>query len=144
MNLSAFDEIRHIEINVMKVNDVILFYILHVVEVKHELVGIITVEHDIEGIVSEISVNHGLKSAVKTVAEPSHVELPINLAEVPVIHVKLLLKLKPDVVKGQPVKESRQDDEPILTPLRKQGGDILITGLIQQCFMHHICENDSV
>ena len=96
----AFDEVRHIEIDVVKVGGVILFHVLHVVEVGHELVGIIAVEHDIKGIVGEIGVNYGLKSAVETVAEPPHVELPIDLTEVPGIHVKLLLELEPDAVRG--------------------------------------------
>ena len=141
---SVFDEVGHIEIDVVKVGDVILFYVLHVIGVGHELVSTVVMEHDIGGIVGEISANHGLKGAVETVAEPPHVGLPIDLTEVPVIHVKLLLELGPDAVRGQPVKESRQDDGPILTPLRKQGGDISTTGLIQQCSTHHIREGDPV
>ena len=147
MNLMGplvFDEVRHIEIDVMKVSDIVLFCILYVVEVKHELVGTITAEHDIEGIINEISANHGLKGAVETVAEPFHVGLPINFMEVPVIHVKLLLELEPDAVGDQPVKEFRQDNGPILTPLRKQSDDVSTTDLIQQCFTHHICEGDFI
>ena len=140
----AFDEVGHIEIDVVEVGDVVLFCILHVVEVEHELVGTIAVKHDIGGIVGEIGVNHGLKSAVETVVKLPHVGLPIDLAEVSGIHVKLLLELGPDAVRGQSVKEFRQNDGPILTPLRKQGGDISITDLIQQCSTHHICEGNSV
>ena len=144
MSPSVFDEIGHIEIDVVKVSDVVLFHILHVVEVEHELVNTIITEHDIKDIVNEINVNHDLKGAVKTVMKPLHIEFPINLVKVPVIHIKLFFKLKPDVVRGQPVKESRQDNEPILMSLRKQGDDILITGLIQQCSMHHVCERDPI
>ena len=140
----AFNEIRHIEINVAEVSDIILFHVLYVVGVEYELVSTITTEHDIRDIVDEIDANHGLKNAVETVAESPHVKLPIDLMKVPVIHVKLLLKLKPDMMRGQPVKESRQDNGPVLTPLRKQSSDVLITNLIQQCFMHHICESDPV
>ena len=144
VGLLAFDKVGHIEINVVEVNDVVLFCVLYVVEVEYELVGIIIVEHNIGGIVGEISVNHDLKGAVEIIVEPSHVGFPIDLAEVPVIHVKLLLELGPDVVGGQLVKEFRQDDGSVLISLRKQGGDILITGLIQQCFMHHVCEGDPI
>ena len=144
MGPSAFDEIRHIEIDVVEVNDVILFCVLHVVGVEHELVNTVAAEHDVEGIVSEIGVNHGLKGAVETVAEPPHIGFPIDLAEVPVIHVKLLLKLEPDAVGGQPVKEFRQDNGPVLMPLRKQSGDVSTTDLIQQCFTHHICEKNLI
>ena len=144
VGLSAFDEVRHIEIDVAEVSDVILFCILHVVGVGYELVGTVAAEHDIGGIVGEISANHNLKGTVETVVEPPHVGFPINLMEVPDIHVKLLLELEPDVVGGQPVKESRQDDGPILMPLREQGDDISTTDLIQQCFTHHICKSDPV
>ena len=144
VGLMVFDEIRHIEINVAEVNGVILFHIFHVIEVEYEFVGTVAVEHNIEDIVDEINANYDLKGAVETVAEPFHVKLPINLIKVSVIHVKLLLKLKSDAVRGQSVKKSRQNNRPILTPLRKQNGDISITGLIQQCFTHHVCKRDSV
>ena len=91
----------------MKMNDVILFCIFHVIKVEHEFVSIITAEHDIESIVNEINVNHDLKGAVKTVVKSFHIELPINLAEVPVIYIKLLLELKSDMMKDQLVKEFR-------------------------------------
>ena len=140
----VFDKVRYIEINVMKVSDIILFHILYVVKIKYELMNTVATEYDIRGIINEINVNYDLKSAVKTVVKPSHVELPINLAEMPVIHVKLLLKLKSNAVKGQSVKEFRQNNEPVLTSLRKQSDDISITGLIQQCFTHHVCERNLI
>ena len=144
MSPLVFDKVGHIEINVVKVSDVVLFHIFYVIEIKHEFVGTITVEHDIKSIVNEIDVNHDLKSAVEIIVKLFYVELLINLMKVPVIHVKLLLKLEPDVIRGQPVKEFRQDNELILTSLRKQDGDILITDLIQQCFTHHIYKDNSV
>ena len=144
MNFLIFNEVEHIEINVIKVSDVILFCILYVVEVKHELVSTVAVKHDIEDIIDEISVNHNLKSAVKIVAESPHVEFSIDFTEVSVIYVKLLFKFKSDVVRGQSIKEFRQDDESVLISLRKQNGDISITDLIQQCFTHHICEKNPV
>ena len=100
VNPSAFNEIRHIEISVTEVSGIILFHILHVVGIGHELMSIITTEYDIEDIIDEINVNHDLKGAVKTVAEPPHIELPIDLTEMPGIHVNLLLELKPDAVRG--------------------------------------------
>ena len=144
VSLLIFNEVRHIEINVAEVNNVILFHIFYVVEVKHEFVSIIAVKYDIKSIINEIDVNYDLKGAVKTVAEPSHIGLSIDLTEVSVIYIKLLLKFRSDAVGGQSVKESRQDNGPILTSLRKQSGDISITDLIQQCSTHHIYKKDFI
>ena len=107
MSLSVFDEVGHIEIDIAEVNDIILFCVLHVVEIKHEFVNTVAIKHDIEGIVDEISANHDLKNAVETVVELFHVELPINLVEMPVIHVKLLFKFKSDAVRGKSMKKFR-------------------------------------
>ena len=101
-------------------------------------------KHDIEGIVNEINANYDLKGTVKTVVESFHIRLFIDFVKVSIIHVKLLFKLKPDVVRGQSVKEFRQDDEPVLISLRKQSNDVLITDLIQQYFMHYIYKKNSV
>ena len=140
MSPLAFDKIRHIEINVAEVSGIILFDVLYVIKIEQEFVSTVTVKHNVEGIINEISANYDLKDAVETVAESSHIELLIDFIKVPVIHVKLLLKLEPDAVRGQSVKESRQDNEPILMLLREQGGDVLTTGLVQQYSTHHVHE----
>ena len=103
----AFDEIKHIEIDVVEVSDVVLFHIFHVIKIGYEFVNTIITEHNIRGIISEINANHDLKSAVETVVEPLHVELSIDLTEVSVIHIKLLLELESDAVRSQPVKGFR-------------------------------------
>ena len=130
MNSLVFDEIEHIEIDVIKMNDIILFHILHVIKIKHEFESIITIKHDIESIINKINVNYNLKDAVKTIVKSFYVEFFINLTKVSVIHVKLLLELEPDAVRDQLMKEFRQDNESVLTSLRKQSDDILITNLI--------------
>ena len=107
MSPLTFNEVGHIEIDVAEVSGVILFHILHIVEIEHKLVNTVAVKYDIKGIINEIDVNYGLKGAVETVAEPPYIKLPIDFTEVPDIHVKLLLKLEPDVVRGQLVKEFR-------------------------------------
>ena len=144
MSSAAFNEIEHIEINVVKVSNIILFHIFHVVKIKHELINIIAAEHNIKSIINEINVNYNLKSAVKTVVKSFYVEFLIDFVKVSVIHVKLLLKLKSDTMRDQSMKEFRQDDKSVLTSLRKQNDDILITDLIQLCFMHHICEKNFI
>ena len=144
MSPLVFNEVRHIKIDVIKINDVILFHILHVIKIGYELVSTIIIEHNMRDIINEINANHDLKGAVKTVAESLYVEFSIDFTEVSDIYIKLLFKFKSDAVRGQSVKEFRQDNGLILTSLRKQSGDISITDLIQQCFTHHICENDSV
>ena len=116
---SVFDEIKHIEIDVTKVNNIVFFYVLHIVEIEYELVNIITTEYDIKDIVNEINANYNLKSAVETVVKSSHIKLFINFVKVSVIHVKLLLELKSNAVRGQSVKEFRQDNKPVLMSLRK-------------------------
>ena len=144
MSLLIFNKIEHIEIDVMKMNNIVLFHVLYVVEIEYELVDIITVKHNIEGIVNEISVNYNLKGAVETVAEPPHIGFPIDFVKVLIIHVKLLFKFESNVVRNQSVKEFRQNNESVLISLRKQDDDVSITDLIQQCFMYHVCERDPI
>ena len=144
MSPLIFNEVEHIEINVIKINNVILFHILYIVEIKHEFINTVTVKHNIKSIVNEISVNYNLKNAVKIIIKSFYIEFLINFVKMLVIYVKLLFKFESDAVKNQLMKEFRQNNESVLTSLKKQSGDILTIDLIQQCFTHHIYKSDFV
>ena len=91
----------------IKISGIVFFHILYVVEIKHKFVSIIAAEYDIKSIINKINVNYNLKNAVKTVAEPFHIEFFIDFTEVSDIHIKLLFKFKSNAVKNQSVKKFR-------------------------------------